>query len=74
MRVALAQIITGRDLAGNLALVEDYARRAKAGGAELVVFPEATMRAFGNRCWTSPSRWTARGHPRSAPSPRSWAS
>ena len=48
MRVALAQIITGRDLAANLALVEDYARQAKAGGADLVVFPEATMRAFGN--------------------------
>ncbi|QCB98749.1 carbon-nitrogen hydrolase family protein [Arthrobacter sp. PAMC25564] len=48
MRVALAQIITGRDLAGNLALVEDYARQAKAAGAELVVFPEAAMRAFGN--------------------------
>lgn len=48
MRVALAQIITGRDLAGNLALVEEYAGQAKAGGAELVVFPEATMRAFGH--------------------------
>ena len=48
MRVALAQIITGRDPAGNLALVAEYAGRAKAGGAELVVFPEATMRAFGN--------------------------
>ncbi|MGO4193184.1 carbon-nitrogen hydrolase family protein [Arthrobacter sp. YAF17] len=48
MRIALAQIITGRDLAENLALVADYAARAKAGGAELVVFPEATMRAFGN--------------------------
>ena len=48
MRIALAQIITGRDLAANLALVEDYAGRAKAGGADLVVFPEATMRAFGN--------------------------
>ncbi|MET1066366.1 MAG: carbon-nitrogen hydrolase family protein [Arthrobacter sp.] len=48
MRIALAQVITGRDLAGNLALVADYAARAKAGGADLVVFPEATMRAFGN--------------------------
>lgn len=48
MRVALAQIITGRDLAANLALVADYAGQAKAGGADLVVFPEATMRAFGN--------------------------
>ncbi|KQN88906.1 carbon-nitrogen hydrolase family protein [Arthrobacter sp. Leaf69] len=48
MRIALAQIITGRDLAGNLDLVADYAARAKSGGAELVVFPEATMRSFGN--------------------------
>ncbi|UZX01943.1 carbon-nitrogen hydrolase family protein [Arthrobacter sp. CDRTa11] len=48
MRVALAQIITGRELGKNLALVEEYAHKAKAGGAEMVVFPEATMRAFGN--------------------------
>jgi predicted amidohydrolase len=48
VRVALAQIITGRDISGNLDLVEKFARQAKEGGAELVVFPEATMRAFGN--------------------------
>lgn len=48
MRAAVAQIITGRDLAANLALVETYTREAKAGGADLVVFPEATMRSFGN--------------------------
>lgn len=48
MRVALAQIITGRDTERNLDLVRDYAGRAKDGGAEVVVFPEATMRAFGN--------------------------
>jgi len=48
VRVALAQIITSRDLAANLALVDAYARQAKTGGAELVIFPEATMRAFGN--------------------------
>lgn len=48
MRVALAQVITGRDLTENLALLEGFASRAKKGGAELVVFPEATMRAFGN--------------------------
>lgn len=48
MRVALAQVISGRDLAENLRLLEEYARRAKDGGAELVVFPEAMMRAFGN--------------------------
>ncbi|MCA4134482.1 carbon-nitrogen hydrolase family protein [Arthrobacter sp. M4] len=48
MRIAIAQIITGRDLGQNLELLEDYARKAKDGGAELVVFPEASMRAFGN--------------------------
>ena len=48
MRAALAQIITGRDLAANLDLVDTYARQAKAGGADLVVFPEAAMRAFGH--------------------------
>jgi predicted amidohydrolase len=48
MRVALAQVITGRDIFGNLDLVENFARQAKDGGARMVVFPEATMRAFGN--------------------------
>jgi predicted amidohydrolase len=48
VRVALAQIISGREPAANLSLLDEYARTAKAGGADLVVFPEATMRAFGN--------------------------
>lgn len=48
VKIALAQIITGRDVERNLVLVKEFARRAKDGGAELVVFPEATMRAFGN--------------------------
>ena len=48
MRLAVAQIISSADLAGNLELIRDYATRAKAAGAELVVFPEAAMRAFGN--------------------------
>ena len=48
VRVALAQIISGRDLAANLSILEQQARRAKAGGADMVVFPEASMRAFGN--------------------------
>lgn len=48
MRVALAQIISGRDLASNLSLLEREAARAKAAGADMVVFPEASMRAFGN--------------------------
>ncbi|ADX74487.1 putative amidohydrolase [Pseudarthrobacter phenanthrenivorans Sphe3] len=48
MRLAVAQIISTADPAANLELIRDYATRAKAAGAELVVFPEATMRAFGN--------------------------
>jgi predicted amidohydrolase len=48
VRVALAQVTTGRDVAANLALLEEYAKQAVQGGAELVVFPEAMMRAFGN--------------------------
>lgn len=48
VKIALAQIITGREVESNLEVLEDYARQAKEGGAELVVFPEATMRAFGN--------------------------
>jgi len=48
VRIALAQVVTGRDISANLDLVEKFAREAKEGGAELVVFPEATMRAFGN--------------------------
>lgn len=49
MRVALAQLISSADPRANLELVEDYTRRAADRNAELVVFPEATMCAFGNR-------------------------
>ncbi|PNI07646.1 hydrolase [Arthrobacter sp. AFG7.2] len=48
MRLAVAQIISSADPAANLELIRDYATQAKAAGAELVVFPEAAMRAFGN--------------------------
>lgn len=48
MRLAVAQIISGADPDGNLDLIRDYARRAADAQAELVVFPEATMCAFGN--------------------------
>ncbi len=48
MRLAVAQIISSADPAANLELIRDYAAEAKAAGAELVVFPEAAMRAFGN--------------------------
>ncbi len=47
MRVALAQIRSGTDPAANLGLVEDYTRRAADEGAQLVLFPEATMCRFG---------------------------
>jgi predicted amidohydrolase len=48
MRVALAQIVSTGDLSTNLRLVSEQAAAAAARGADLVVFPEATMRAFGN--------------------------
>lgn len=47
MRIACAQILSGTDPAANLELVADYTERAAAEGAELVVFPEATMCRFG---------------------------
>ena len=48
MRVALAQICSGRDVDNNLALVRARVEDAAAEQARLVVFPEATMRAFGH--------------------------
>lgn len=48
MKVAIAQISSGREVADNLRLVAEQTAAAAAQGAELVVFPEATMRAFGN--------------------------
>lgn len=48
MRLAVAQIISSADPSANLELIREYAARAKAAGARLVVFPEAAMRAFGN--------------------------
>ncbi|WP_236983769.1 MULTISPECIES: carbon-nitrogen hydrolase family protein [Mycobacterium] len=47
MRIALAQILSGTDPSANLQLVREYAERAAAAGAKLVVFPEATMCRFG---------------------------
>ncbi|OCB17273.1 hydrolase [Mycobacterium malmoense] len=47
MRIALAQILSGTDPAANLELVREYAERAAGAGAQLVVFPEATMCRFG---------------------------
>lgn len=48
MRIGLAQICTGPDLDANLALVADHTAKAAADSCDVVVFPEATMRAFGH--------------------------
>jgi predicted amidohydrolase len=47
MRIACAQIAAGTDPAKNLEVVEDFTRRAADAGAQLVLFPEATMCRFG---------------------------
>ncbi|MGW1677510.1 carbon-nitrogen hydrolase family protein [Saccharopolyspora sp. NPDC002376] len=47
MRIALCQIVTGPDPKANLELVADGVRRAAEAGADLAVFPEATMACFG---------------------------
>ncbi|KUI36323.1 hydrolase [Mycobacterium sp. IS-1496] len=47
MRIACAQIASGTDPAANLELVEDFTGRAVDAGADLVLFPEATMCRFG---------------------------
>ncbi|MDQ4503836.1 carbon-nitrogen hydrolase family protein [Sinomonas sp. ASV322] len=48
MRVALVQLTTGRELERNLELIRGGIRDARAAGADVVVFPEASMRAFGH--------------------------
>ncbi|GAB3295198.1 carbon-nitrogen hydrolase family protein [Parasphingorhabdus pacifica] len=47
MRIALCQIVSSADPKANLQLVADGVRQAAEGGAELAVFPEATMACFG---------------------------
>jgi len=47
MRIALAQILSSEDPAANLALVAAQAAKAAESGADLVLFPEATIRCFG---------------------------
>ena len=48
MRIGLAQICTTRDLDANLRLVAEYTARAADRSCDVVLFPEATMRAFGH--------------------------
>ena len=45
--MAVAQILSGPDPEENLEIVGTYAAEAAGNGAQLVVFPEATMRRFG---------------------------
>jgi predicted amidohydrolase len=47
MRIALAQIVSGTEPGANLGLVEEHTKRAADAGAQLVLFPEATMCRFG---------------------------
>ncbi|BBZ06159.1 hydrolase [Mycolicibacterium doricum] len=47
MRIACAQIAAGTHPAANLEVVEHFTGRAVDAGAELVLFPEATMCRFG---------------------------
>lgn len=46
MRIALAQLTSSVEPSENLELVRDHTARAAEAGAELVVFPEATMCSF----------------------------
>ncbi|GAA1412457.1 apolipoprotein acyltransferase [Glutamicibacter uratoxydans] len=48
MKIALAQILSTADIQTNLELVKSHSIDAAAQGARLIVFPEATMRSFGN--------------------------
>ena len=48
LRTALVQLLSGPDPAANLELVARGVEDAAAQGAQLVVFPEATMRCFGH--------------------------
>ncbi|MGL4305534.1 MAG: carbon-nitrogen hydrolase family protein [Mycobacteriaceae bacterium] len=47
MRIALAQIESSIDPATNLATIDRYATDAARQGAELIIFPEASMCRFG---------------------------
>lgn len=47
MKVALVQVNSDADVAKNLHRVEKFAEEARSGDADLVVYPEAMMSAFG---------------------------
>lgn len=47
MRIALSQLTTGPEPGKNLALIKEWTSRAADTGADVVVFPEASMACFG---------------------------
>ncbi|MGW0909995.1 carbon-nitrogen hydrolase family protein [Streptomyces sp. NPDC002853] len=47
MRIALSQLTTGPEPGKNLALIKEWTSRAADAGADVVVFPEASMACFG---------------------------
>ncbi|MFF1453805.1 carbon-nitrogen hydrolase family protein [Streptomyces sp. NPDC058274] len=47
MRIALSQLVTGSEPEKNLRLIEEWTERAAEAGADVVVFPEASMACFG---------------------------
>lgn len=47
MRIALSQLTTGPEPGKNLGLIEEWTSRAVDAGADIVVFPEASMACFG---------------------------
>lgn len=55
MKIDLAQIISSSDPERNLDLVDRQVALAAFQGAEVVVFPEATMRFFGGSLLQPPS-------------------
>ncbi|WP_129358568.1 carbon-nitrogen hydrolase family protein [Rothia uropygioeca] len=69
MKIAIAQINSSEIVSENLSKVQDCTRRAREEGAELVVFPEATMTAFGSdlfaaatehaEMWKTEMQWLA---------------
>ncbi|WP_367048151.1 carbon-nitrogen hydrolase family protein [Streptomyces sp. Je 1-332] len=47
MRIALSQLTTGPEPGKNLTLIKEWTSRAADAGADIVVFPEASMACFG---------------------------
>ena len=57
MRIALAQLTSSVDPPDNLRLVRDHVAQAADAGAQLIVFPEATMCSFARSVADSAEPW-----------------